>query len=164
MEQLRDGTPLEVTIYDRANVHKLAVGNVMTIDNQIDTTTVTAKIRAQFDSFDDTLFPNQFVNVQLRIKSLHGIVTAPLTAIQRGGLGTYVYLIGSDNTVSERKVELGPQDESRVAITSGLAPGDRVVIDGADRLRDRAKVFIAASDVVPVGQLASGNPGEAGGG
>jgi len=161
MEELNAGTPLEVTIYDRANVHKLAVGKVMTIDNQIDTTTGTAKIRAQFDNFDDLLFPNQFVNVQLLIKPLQGIVTAPLTAIQRGAPGTYVYLIGSDNTVSERKVALGPQDYSKVAITSGLSPGDRVVVDGADRLRNGAEVFIAAIDGTPVGGPAPRNPGKA---
>jgi len=159
MEQLKAGAPLEVTIYDRANIHELATSNVMTIDNQIDTTRGTAKIRAQFDNFEDKLFPNQFVNVQLRIKSLHGVVAAPLTAIQRGPRGTYVYLIGSDNTVSEHNVELGPQDNSKIAVISGLAAGDRVVVDGADRLRNGAKVFIAASDGVPAREPAPGHPG-----
>ncbi len=151
MAQLKAGTPLEVTIYDRANVNQLAVGKVLTIDNQIDTTTGTVKIRAEFDNLDDKLFPNQFVNAQLLIKSLKGVVAAPLTAIQRGAPGTYVYLIDADNTVSVRKVKLGPQNDGMVAVTEGLAPGDRVVVDGTDRLRDGAEVFIAASDGVAVG-------------
>ena len=151
MAQLKAGTPLEVTIYDRANVNQLAVGKVTTIDNQIDTTTGTVKIRAEFDNLDDKLFPNQFVNARLLIKSLKGVVTAPLTAIQRGAPGTYVYLIDADNTVSARKVKLGPQNDGMVVVSDGLAPGDRVVVDGLDRLRDGAKVFIAASDGVAVG-------------
>ncbi|WP_244628841.1 MdtA/MuxA family multidrug efflux RND transporter periplasmic adaptor subunit [Methylocella tundrae] len=148
MAQTKAGAPLEVTIYDRANINKLAVGKVMTIDNQIDTTTGTVKIRAEFQNLDDKLFPNQFVNARLLIRSLNGIVTAPVTAIQRGAPGTYVYLIGSDNKVSVRKIELGPQENGNVAVTSGLAPGDRVVVDGADRLREGASVFVAASDGV----------------
>ena len=151
MAQLKAGTPLEVTIYDRANINQLAVGKVTTIDNQIDTTTGTVKIRAEFDNLDDKLFPNQFVNARLLIKSLKGVVTAPLTAIQRGAPGTYVYLINADNTVTARKVKLGPQNDGMVAVTDGLAPGDRVVVDGTDRLRDGAEIFVAASDGVAVG-------------
>jgi multidrug efflux system membrane fusion protein len=151
MAQLKAGNPLAVTIYDRSNTNQLAVGRVTTLDNQIDSTTGTVKIRAEFANLDDALFPNQFVNARLLIKSLPGVVTAPLTAIQRGAPGTYVYLIGADNKVSVRKVDLGPQDNGRVAVISGLAPGDRVVVDGADRLRDGAEVFIAASDGVAVG-------------
>ncbi|MGO9675158.1 MAG: MdtA/MuxA family multidrug efflux RND transporter periplasmic adaptor subunit [Methylocella sp.] len=150
MAQLKTGAPLEVTIYDRANVNQLAVGKVTTIDNQIDTTTGTVKIRAEFPNLDDKLFPNQFVNARLLIKSLQGVATAPLTAIQRGAPGTYVYLINPDNTVSARTVKLGPQNDGMVALTEGLAPGDRVVVDGADRLRDGAEVFVAASDGVAV--------------
>jgi multidrug efflux system membrane fusion protein len=148
--QLKAGTPLEVTIYDRANVNQLAVGKVTTIDNQIDVTTGTLKIRAEFDNLDDKLFPNQFVNARLLIKSLQGVVAAPLTAIQRGAPGTYVYLIGPDNMVSVRKVKLGAQNDGMVAVAEGLAPGDRVVVDGADRLRDGAEVFVAASDGVAI--------------
>lgn len=158
MAQMKAGAPLEVTIYDRANINKLAVGKVMTVDNQIDTTTGTVKIRAEFPNLDDKLFPNQFVNARLLIKSLNGVVTTPVTAIQRGAPGTYVYLIGSDNNVSVRKVELGPQDNGKVAVTSGLAPGDRVVVDGADRLREGASVFIAASDGVAMNAPGAGDP------
>ncbi len=146
MAQMKARTPLEVSLYDRASVNKLAVGKVTNIDNQIDVTTGTVKIRAEFDNLDDKLFPNQFVNARLLIKSLPGVTVAPVTAIQRGAPGAYVYLIGADNTVSARKVELGPQDNGKVTVTSGLAPGDRVVVDGADRLRDGAEVFVAAID------------------
>jgi multidrug efflux system membrane fusion protein len=148
MAQMKAGAPLQVTIYDRRNANKLAVGQVTTVDNQIDTTTGTVKIRALFDNLDDKLFPNQFVNTRLLIKSLNGVVAAPLTAVQRSATGDYVYVIGSDDRAFVRKVELGAQDDSRVVVISGLAPGDRVVVDGADRLRDGADVFIATSDGV----------------
>jgi multidrug efflux system membrane fusion protein len=151
MAELKAGSPLAVTVYDRSNTNQLAVGKVSNLDNQIDVTTGTVKIRATFDNLDDKLFPNQFVNARLLIKSLKGVVTAPVTAIQRGAPGTYVYAIGADNKVSVRKVELGPQDSGKVAIVSGLEPGDRVVVDGADRLRDGAEVFIAANDGAAVG-------------
>ena len=162
LAQLKAGTPLEVTIYDRANINQLAVGKVTTIDNQIDTTTGTVKVRATFDNLDDKLFPNQFVNARLLIKSLQGVVVAPLTAIQRGAPGTYVYLIGPDNKVSARKVKLGPQSDGVVAVAEGLAPGDRVVVDGVDRLRDGAEIFIAASDGGAVSGPDSAKPAGAG--
>ncbi|WOJ88946.1 efflux RND transporter periplasmic adaptor subunit [Methylocapsa polymorpha] len=161
MEQMKVGTPLEVAIYDRADVHQLAVGKVTTIDNQIDTTTGTVKIRAEFDNLDDKLFPNQFVKARLLIKLLSSVVTAPLTAIQRGVTGAYVYVIGADNTVSARNVELGPQDNGKVAVATGLAPGDRVVVDGADRLHDGSRVFVAVSDSVAAGGSGLAGPGEA---
>ncbi len=142
--------PLEVTIYDRANANKLATGKVTTIDNEIDTTTGTVKIRAEFPNLDNKLFPNQFVNASLLVKSLNNVVRAPLTAIQRGAPGTYVYTISPDNKVSIRKVALGAQDDGKVEILSGLAPGEHVVVDGADRLRENASVFVAARDGVPV--------------
>ena len=141
--QFNAGTPLTVTAYDRANVHQLAVGKVVAIDNQIDTTTGTVKVRAQFDNENNTLFPNQFVNVRLLVKTLHDAVTVPTSAIQRGAPGTYVYVINADNTVSVRKVSTGPIEGNITAINSGLSAGDRVVVDGTDRLRDGLKVTVA---------------------
>lgn len=146
VEAVRAGKTLQVTAYDRANVNLLAVGKVATLDNQIDTTTGTVKLRADFDNLDDKLFPNQFVNARLLLKSLHGVVTVPSNAVQRGAPGTYVYLIGADNTVSVRTVGLGALDGSMYAVNSGLSPGDRVVVDGTDRLRDGAKVVIASGN------------------
>ncbi|PNG27247.1 efflux RND transporter periplasmic adaptor subunit [Methylocella silvestris] len=148
LDRLKTGAELTVSIFDRAYVNKLATGKLSNIDNQIDATTGTVKIRAEFDNLDDKLFPNQFVNAQLLIDTLHDAVIVPVTAIQRGAPGTYVYLVGADNKVVMRKVTLGPQEGGRVAITSGLAPGDHVVVDGTDRLRDEAEVSIAAIDGV----------------
>src|SRR5262249_37490099 len=105
--QLDAGTPLEVQAYDRANVHLLATGRVAALDSQIDTTTGTVKLRAQFDNADNALFPNQFVNAQLVVKTLHDTVTVPTAAIQRGAPGTYVYVINPNDTVSVRPVSIG---------------------------------------------------------
>jgi multidrug efflux system membrane fusion protein len=103
-------------------------------------------LRADFDNLDDKLFPNQFVNARLLIKSLRGVVTVPSSAVQHGAPGTYVYLVGADDTVSARSVDLGPLDGAMFAVNAGLSPGDRVVVDGADRLRDGAKVLVSAAD------------------
>ena len=128
--------------YDRANVKMLATGRVMALDSQIDTTTGTVKVRAQFDNADNALFPNQFVNAQLLVKTLHNVVTVPTAAIQRGAPGTYVYVVNADNTVSVRPIKTGPTDGPIAAVESGLSVGDRVVVDGTDRLRDGARVII----------------------
>jgi multidrug efflux system membrane fusion protein len=148
------GTQLEVTAYDRANVTPLSVGKVEAVDSQIDPTTGTVKLRAIFDNLDDKLFPNQFVNARLLVKTLHGVVTVPSNAILHGAPGTFVYLVGADDTVSVRKVGLGPLDGAMYAVNLGLSPGDRVVVDGSDRLRDGAKVLIVASGDKADGQAA----------
>ncbi|HLN08405.1 MAG TPA: efflux RND transporter periplasmic adaptor subunit, partial [Xanthobacteraceae bacterium] len=142
LPQLNAGTPLEVSAYDRANIKMLATGRVSALDSQIDTTTGTVKVRAQFDNADNTLFPNQFVNAQLLVKTLHNTVTVPTAAIQRGAPGTYVYVINADNTVSVRPISIGPTDGPLAAVNSGLSVGERVVVDGTDRLRDGARVII----------------------
>ena len=144
MPQFAAGTPLIVTAYDRANLRQLAVGKVSAIDNQIDTTTGTVKVKAQFDNENNTLFANQFVNVRLLVKTLQNAVTVPTSAIQRGAPGTYVYVINADNTVSVRQVSTGPVDGNITAINSGLSAGERVVTDGTDRLRDGVKVIMAS--------------------
>lgn len=163
MAALKARRELEVTAYDRANVTPLSVGKVEAIDSQIDPTTGTLKLRATFDNLDDKLFPNQFVNAQLLIKTLHGVVTVPSTAVQRGAPGTFVYLVGADGTVSVRTVELGPLDGNMYAVNSGLSPGDRVVVDGTDRLRDGAKISIVATSGGEPARPADGEtPGKAG--
>lgn len=151
-KRLRAGAALDVTAFDRANTTKLATGRLATIDNQIDTTTGTFKLRAEFDNSDETLFPNQFVNAQLLVDVLHDQTVVPTAAIQRGAPGTFVYLVSPDSTVSVRPVKLGPTEGERVAIDGGLAPGDVVVTDGADRLKDGAKVLL------PGAGPASGGP------
>ena len=159
MPQLNAGQPLIVTAYDRANIHLLATGKVAAVDSQIDTTTGTVKVRAQFDNTDNALFPNQFVNVRLLVKTLQNVVTVPTPAIQRGAPGTYVYIINTDSTVSVRQVKTSVVDGDLTQVTSGLNPGDRVVIDGTDRLRDGMKVAVAAES----GQPAAGTAPAPGG-
>jgi multidrug efflux system membrane fusion protein len=161
LPQLNAGTTLEVTAYDRANLRQLAVGKVSAVDSQIDTTTGTVRVRAQFDNADNALFPNQFVNARLLIKTLHDAVTVPTSAILRGSPGAYVYVINADNTVSVRQIKTSAVDGNLTAATSGLQAGERVVIDGTDRLRDGMHVSIAAE----AGQAApaAGAPTKGGG-
>ena len=143
--QLRGGAKLPVTAFDRSGTIKLDTGRLDTIDNQIDTTTGTVKLRAIFDNSDQTLFPNQFVNAQLLVDTLRNTDLVPTAAIQRGAPGTFAYVVKPDETVTAQPVELGPGDNQRVAVTKGLQPGQLVVIDGADRLKDGAKVRLAPS-------------------
>src|ERR1700722_9916529 len=144
LPQLNAGTTMEVTAYDRANLRQLAVGKVSAVDSQIDTTTGTVRVRAQFDNADNALFPNQFVNARLLIKTLHDAVTVPTSAILRGSLGAYVYVINADNTVAVRQIKTSAVDDNQTAVTSGLQAGERVVVDGTDRLRDGMHVSVAA--------------------
>jgi multidrug efflux system membrane fusion protein len=142
VKRLRAGATLPVTAFDRSRTTRLATGTLKTLDNQIDTTTGTLKLRAEFANDDDSLFPNQFVNIQLLIDTLRDATVVPTSAIQRGAPGTFVYLVNADSTVAVRPVTLGPASAERVAIQAGLAPGDRVVVDGADKLRNGARVVV----------------------
>ena len=148
------GAPLSVEAYDRANVRRLASGTLATLDNQIDTTTGTLKLRAMFDNPDGLLYPNQFVNARLLVDTMKATVRVPVPAVQRGEPGTYVYLISANNTVTARPVKLGPTDGGFTAVLSGLQAGDRVVTDGTDRLRDGVTVTVP----VPATPAASGQP------
>jgi multidrug efflux system membrane fusion protein len=139
-ERLKAGAKLEVRVLDRAQKNELGVGRLDTYDNIIDTTTGTVKLRAVFDNKDDTLFPNQFVNVRLLVDTVKDATVVPVAAIQRGQPGTFVYLVKGDDTVEIRVVELGATDGEKVQVVKGLQPGDQVVIDGTDRLRDGAKI------------------------
>ncbi|MPZ30136.1 MAG: MdtA/MuxA family multidrug efflux RND transporter periplasmic adaptor subunit [Rhodospirillales bacterium] len=139
-ERLKTGAKLEVRVLDRARKSELAVGRLDAHDNLIDMTTGTVKLRAVFDNKDDTLFPNQFVNVRLLVDTVKDATVVPVAAIQRGQPGTFVYLVKADDTVEIRVVELGASDGEKVQIVKGVQPGDQVVIDGTDRLRDGAKI------------------------
>jgi multidrug efflux system membrane fusion protein len=142
-KRLKAGATLQVTAFDRSGATRLAVGTVSSLDNQIDTTTGTVKLRAQFANTDGALFPNQFVNTQLLVDVLHDVPVVQSRAIQRGAPGTFVYLFNPQySTVAIRKVVLGPADGDRVAVTSGLNAGDIVVVDGADKLRDGIKITV----------------------
>jgi multidrug efflux system membrane fusion protein len=151
MEQTRTGRKLPVAAYDRSNTTLLANGTLQTIDNQIDTTTGTVKLRADFDNPNDLLFPNQFVNARLLVNTLHNAVIVPTSAVLNGSQGQFVYVVKPDNTVTVRLVKIGPVDGERTSIASGLAIGERVVTDGSDRLREGAKVTIPAEHAQPHG-------------
>ncbi|SDC40903.1 MdtA/MuxA family multidrug efflux RND transporter periplasmic adaptor subunit [Paraburkholderia lycopersici] len=144
MKQLRAGTKLSVTAYDRSNTTMLEAGSLQTIDNQIDTTTGTVKLRASFANHEQALFPNQFVNARLLVDTIHNAVIVPTSAVLNGSQGQYVYVVKPDNTVTVRLVKVGPVDAERTSIASGLAVGERVVTDGSDRLREGAKITIPA--------------------
>jgi multidrug efflux system membrane fusion protein len=137
---------LPVTAYDRALVTKLAEGKLRTVDNQIDTTTGMVRLRAEFDNRDNRLFPNQFVTALLLVETMKGATLVPSAAVQRGAPGTFVYVVDGERVVHLQPVKLGPTDGERVAILSGATVGAQVVVDGADKLRDGAKVTLA-SDV-----------------
>ena len=144
-ERLNSGATIPVTAFNRANVQKLAEGTLTTYDSQVDITTGTIKMRATFANPNGVLFPQQFVNVRLLIDTLKGVVLAPNAAVQIGPTGDFVYLLNADSTVSKRDVTAGPSNSKSTTITSGLAAGDQVVIDGVDRLRAGAKVTVAGA-------------------
>jgi len=156
VKRVRAGATLPVTAFDRAGAIKLASGALKTLDNQIDTTTGTVKLRAEFTNEDESLFPNQFVNAQLLVDVLHDATIVPTSAIQRGSPGTFVYLVNADSTVAVKPVTLGPTGGERIAIQTGLSVGDRVVVDGADKLRNGAKVVPRAP--AAAGGAATGGP------
>jgi len=161
MKRVRAGASLAVSAFDRTETTELGTGTLDTVDNQIDTTTGTVKLRAMFDNREETLFPNQFVNVRLLVDTMRDTDIVPVSAIQRGAPGTFVYLVSPDKTVTVAKVKPGPSDGQRIAISSGLQPGESVVVDGADKLRDGAKVTVAPSKpdgAAPADQRNKGQP------
>jgi len=145
MARVQGGNKIPVTVFDRANVIQLGSGEFSAIDSQVNTTTGTVMLRANFENSDGKLFPSQFVNVVMLLDTLQHVVTVPVSAVQRGAPGTYVYLLDESNTVAVHPIKLGAQDGDFYEVTDGLEPGERVVTDGADRLRDGAKVTIPIS-------------------
>jgi membrane fusion protein, multidrug efflux system len=143
-KRLQSGAVLPAAALDRGGGKKIADGTLQTFDSQIDPTTGTIKLRAQFPNETKTLYPNQFVNIQLLLDTHKDVTTMPTAGVQRGVPGTFVYLVNSDDTVSVRKIELGVTDGDRVEVRSGLQPGDKIVVDGADKLRDGAKINVRA--------------------
>lgn len=139
-KRMQEGTPVEVQAYDRTLKNLLATGKLEAIDNQVDPTTGTLKMKAIFDNHDGALFPNQFVNARLLVDTLKKAVIVPTSALQRGPESTYVYVLKPDETVELRTVELGPAEAAETSIRSGLAAGEIVVTDGLDKLQPGAKV------------------------
>ena len=149
LEKLRAGQTLRVDAYDREQTRKLAQGELASVDNQIDTGTGTVRLKASFANTGGELFPNQFVNAKLLVDILHDAVVVPSAAVQRGQQGTYLYVVTPENTASARPVSIGETGDGQVAILSGLAAGERVVVDGAERLRDGAAVEVKESGEKP---------------
>jgi multidrug efflux system membrane fusion protein len=145
MRRLQSGEQIPVEAWDREQKTKLADGLLVSADNQVDPTTGTVKLRAQFDNADNALFPNQFVNVRMKLDRLVDVVTIPPAAVQRGAQGLFVYVVRPDNTVTQRVVKLGPAETQRVAVSEGIAAGEVVVVDGMDRLRPGAQVEVAGA-------------------
>jgi multidrug efflux system membrane fusion protein len=141
-EQLAAGATLQVVAYDRSNTVQVGTGTLETIDNQIDTTTGTVKLRALFANPKFTLFPNQFVNLRLIVSTVKNALTVPNAAIQTGAPGSFVYVVQPDSTVAVQVVKLGVADSERTQILEGLEAGQKIVVDGADRLRDGAHVTV----------------------
>jgi multidrug efflux system membrane fusion protein len=134
------GSSVPVDAYNRDNTVKVASGTLSTIDNTVDPTTGTFKLRAVFPNDDEALFPNQFVNISMLIDVQHGSTVVSTSAIERGQQGSFVYVVGADNKVSAKTVTLGATEGERVAVLTGISPGDKVVVDGADRLKEGMEV------------------------
>jgi len=145
LKRLQSGDPLPVEAWDREQKAKLADGALASADNQVDPQTGTVKLKAQFANDDGGLFPNQFVNVRMKLDTLKDTVIVPAPAVQRGAQGMFVYVVRQDNTVMPRPVRLGPLDGQRQAIAGGLQAGETVVTDGTDRLRPGAQVEVSGA-------------------
>src|SRR6266516_1415303 len=146
LKKLRAGERLPVDAYDRSGMARIAGGALLTVDNQIDPNTGTLRLKAVFKNQDDTLFPNQFVNVKLLIDVKKSSVIVPGVAVQRGPQGAFVYVVKEDKTVEVRQVAVGTMDDSKVSIEKGLSPGELVVVDGLDKLRAGSKVRLQTID------------------
>ena len=143
MKRLQSGETIPVEAWDREQKAKLAQGTLASADNQVDPQTGTVKLKAQFPNDDSALFPQQFVNVRMKLDTLRDAIIVPSAAVQRGAQGMFVYVVQQDKTVALRTVKLGPLDGQRQAIAEGLQPGEMVVTDGVDRLRPGAQVEVA---------------------
>lgn len=142
LARYRSGAKLPVEAWDRGDVKLQASGVLQSLDNQIDTTTGTLKFKARYDNRDQSLFPNQFVNVRLLADTLKGVVLAPTAAIQFGTNGTFVYALDGDRKVTIKTLKIGPSDGSNTVVTEGLAAGERVVLEGTDRLKEGSEVEV----------------------
>jgi len=144
LQKVRAGQTLAVDAWDRELKNKIASGTLATLDNQIDQTTGTLKLRASFDNANRTLFPNQFVNARLLVQEKTGVTLLPTAAIQRNTNDTYVYLMKPDSTVTVRIIKTGTTEGDQTEIASGLSPGDSVVMTGVDKLQEGSKVAVSS--------------------
>ncbi|WEJ19373.1 MdtA/MuxA family multidrug efflux RND transporter periplasmic adaptor subunit [Pseudomonas sp. SD17-1] len=147
LSRYRSGAQLPVQAWDRGDTQQLSVGVLSSLDNQIDTTTGTLKFKAGFENQDEMLFPNQFVNVRLLADTLKDVVLAPSAAMQFGTNGTFAYVMDGDNKVTIRSLKLGASDGDLTVVKEGLAKGERVVLEGTDRLRDGSEVEVVNDSI-----------------
>lgn len=157
------GKTLAVEAYDRSDQVRLAQGELTTIDNQIDVSTGTVKLKARFSNESDALFPNQFVNVRMRVNTLKDALTIPAGALQQGNQGAFIYVILPDDTVALRMVKTGARSGDRVAILEGVQVDERVVLEGTDRLRAGAKVRVVGSPDAAANRMPAAGGRNAGG-
>ncbi|MDP1664287.1 MAG: MdtA/MuxA family multidrug efflux RND transporter periplasmic adaptor subunit [Methylobacter sp.] len=142
--------PIHIEAYDRAGKIKLADGKLLALDNQIDSTTGTLKLKAQFENKEGTLFANQFVNIKMHLDTLPGVTVVSSAAIQHDTQGPFVYVVGQEKTVQVRRITLGPTEGDKVAVLSNLAANETVVVEGVDRLREGSQVDVAQKDGLAV--------------
>ncbi|HEV3331253.1 MAG TPA: MdtA/MuxA family multidrug efflux RND transporter periplasmic adaptor subunit [Bryobacteraceae bacterium] len=152
LRKLAAGQHLSAEAWDRANTTKIGTGTLVTVDNQIDPTTGSLRLRADFDNSKNQLFPNQFVNVRLLVEQKRGVTLVPNAVIQRTTNSVFVYLVKSDNTVTVRPITLGVTEGDNTEVTSGLAPGDVVVMTGVDELQEGSHVTVQTADGAAGGQ------------
>ncbi len=150
VQRWRTNEPVSVAAYDRAGKTKLADGKLLALDNQIDPTTGTLKLKAQFDNSERTLFANQFVNIKMHLDTLPGVTLVSSAAIQHDTQGPFVYVVSQEKTAQVRRVTLGPTEGDKVAVLSNLAANETVVVEGTDRLREGSQVDIAEKDGLAV--------------
>jgi len=160
LRRFRSGGKVPVDAFDREGKTKIATGTLVAIDNQIDPTTGTVRLKASFGNTDGVLYPNQFVNARVLIDVLHDATLAPAEAIQRGPQGAYVYVVKPDKVVQMRRVQLGPSEGATVAVRSGVAESETLVVDGTEKVQDGARVEPTVRKAPPAGAPAA--PGAAG--
>lgn len=161
LEPLRAGEMLAVEAWDRNEQTLLASGGLKTVDNQIDLATGTLRLKAEFPNADERLFPNQFVNVRLRVQTLKDAIVVPAAAIQFGSRGTYVYIVNENSQATVRDVVLGPVDGERQSILRGVQPGDKVILEGLDRLREGRTVTLVGDESKAPAGVAADEPKKA---
>ena len=155
VQKMNAGQQLTAYAYSRDMTAKIATGLLTTLDNEIDPATGTLRLRATFDNKDNSLFPNQFVNVRLLVQEKHGVTLVPTAAIQRNGQTTYVYVVKPDSTVTVRQVTIGTTEGDDSEVTAGLTPGEVLVMTGVDKLQEGTKV----NAQIPSGKSPAGSPG-----
>jgi multidrug efflux system membrane fusion protein len=146
LRKLAAGQHLSAEAWDRANTAKIGAGTLVTVDNQIDPTTGSLRLRADFDNSANRLFPNQFVNVRLLVEQKHGVALVPSAVIQRTTSSTYVYVVKPDRSVTVRQITVGVTEGEDTEVTSGIAPGDVLVMTGVDKLQEGTQVTVQMAD------------------